>query len=85
VNLTEVKNVLERGGLVRLPEWPKHIALRGFQKPRLVKALRTVATGSPYLIEQEAWPQLHEEPYASRRDWEMIRDDALKHHAADAG
>lgn len=85
MNLTEVKNVLEKGGLVRLPEWPKNVALRGFAKPRLVKALLTVATDTPYLIEQEAWPQLHEDPYASRRDWEMIRDDTLKQHAVHAG
>jgi hypothetical protein len=85
VNLTEVKNILEKGGLVRLPEWPKNLALRGFLKPRLVKALRTAATGTPYLIEQDAWPQLHEQPYATRRDWEMIRDDTLKQHAVDAG
>jgi hypothetical protein len=81
VNLTEVKNVLEKGGLVRLPEWPKHVALRGFVRPRLVRALRTRATGVAYLMEQEAWPYLHQEPHSSRRDWELVRDETLKHNA----
>jgi len=85
VNLTEVKNVLEKGGLVRLPDWPKHVALRGFVRPRLVRALRTMATGTPYLMEQEAWPHLHQEPHCSRRDWELVREETLRHHAETPG
>jgi hypothetical protein len=80
--MNEVKTVLEAGGLVRLPDWPKNLALRGFARPRLVKALRTRADGTPYLIEQEAWPQLHQEPFRSRQDWEMVREDRLKEAAA---
>jgi len=85
VNLTEIKSVLEKGGLVRLPDWPKHVALRGFVRPRIVRALRTLATGAAYLMEQEAWPHLHQEPHCSRRDWELVREETLKCHAETPG
>lgn len=81
MNLTEVKSVLEKGGLVRLPEWPKNVALRGFVRPRLVRALRTLTTGTAYLIEQEVWPHLHEPPHCTRHDWERVHEDTLKRHA----
>jgi hypothetical protein len=80
VNLKDAFEVLGKGGLVRLPEWPKHQAVRGVVKPRLVHAKLT-STGAPYVMEVGAYSALHDETHAKRDDFERVSEETLRSHA----
>jgi hypothetical protein len=80
MNHKEACGILQKGGLVRLPDWPKHRAVRGMVRPRLVHALLT-STGAAYVMEVRVFNELHEEPIAKREDFEVVLEATLKTHA----